>query len=262
MKKIYSFFLIATMMVLLKIYFSFQEASTSLGNEQAKIARAAATPALSLSSIADQQSTKTIQARSPASIGKWKSLAAAFRHLKKIESCLELACAYPDNDPRQYGLAVAQHLAGELVSLSSFLELQSLAVYDQYLPLILHYAQFEDGYVQEAALHLLSRTSPSAESLEVLNRIFIDCRNPHIAKQVMSEWLKYRDQYDSWQTIKKTIFSQLFYGSITTKSAMVDQLRPYVTTEDRETLIQLQKQFPVGTPIYLSLGSILERLHG
>ena len=265
MKKLLGFFFISTFILLVvmvirfdikfdaPINFSTHKASTANGDEQAKIAGEDAIIPLPSSSIPK---------RAPAAAGApGVSAKSIMGNLLSIENCFESKCNYPDHDPRLYALSVNQHLAKELIKLNDLLSQEPTASYDRFLPVIHHFILSDDGYVQEAALELLSHTAINEQSFALLHQAFDDSRDPHIAKQIAAEWLKYRSSAEDRLRIKETLLRSLVQGSIAVRSISADQLIHFVTPDDLEQIEAIQKRFPQGSPIFKSLGSVIERAH-
>lgn len=241
-----SFFTILVSFIIVMIIFSRERTSTPLLDEQAKKAKRGGT--LSLSST----SSPATPSRSPA---------ASIKPLRllQIERCLDGGCDFPDTDPRAYALAVNRRLADELKQMGEEWE-RAQDYFDSYLPLIQSYLLYQDGFVQEAALELLSRTHPSDDSFELLLKIIQDSNDPHIAKQTLQELMKYRSDLHKVSSIKEMLFSRLLSGSISVKQVYADSLVNFSSLEDYDRLGKIRDNFPIGTPLYLSIGSAIERL--
>lgn len=247
MKKIIA----ALLTLLLMIYiFSPTKTSTPSLDEQAKKAEKGLHTALSPTfSISTQK-------RQPASIIK---SASTFKEVFDLEKCLEGGCTYPQTDPRSYELAVYRDMAAKLRSMGESLGDDSKE-FDNHLLSILHFLEIPDGFVQEAALELLSRTTPTEESFEALQGMMQRGVDPLITGQIISEFEKYKSDSQKRASIEEVLLFSLERGPISSRSVIADRMLPFIQRESVEALKSILAKLPKKTPLSKSVASVIERV--
>ncbi|MCK5882620.1 MAG: hypothetical protein KAG61_02940 [Bacteriovoracaceae bacterium] len=192
------------------------------------------------------QSTLPAKTRDIASI-MGPSKKGIISSIKNIERCLVESCSYPDNDSREYELSVYRDLNKKIINLYRIV-LDDGVEAEAISKLARHYLTFEDGYVKEGALNLMSTQPPSMLSFNALKKNVFKFHDPLIAQQGMAELLKYRKHYPS--EVTSVLVDVLRTGGISVREAVSKDLASFITAKNLPKFISVRSRYQSGSVVY------------
>src|SRR5665213_483538 len=121
---------------------------------------------------------------------------AEFRiELKRINMCYAGDCNYPKTDARSYELAVGQDLKKMLFQMAEWVRSEGIA-HPEISEIARRYVSSEDGFVQAAALDLLSTQGPNGDNLEAILTNVVAGYDSELIEHAMLELERYTSRTD------------------------------------------------------------------
>ncbi len=151
--------------------------------------------------------------------------------LTKLESCYETDdCNFPNNDPREYGMAIGLAIQTELHSLYNKVENKNLTN-DAISQLARHYLSTPDGHIKEEALLILT-TQPTSEAnlYSILNDI-LNYHDADLTDMAMNELARYKNSEYS-ATINDYLKKNLLTGSHFTSLTIAKSISLFLSDDN------------------------------
>lgn len=146
--------------------------------------------------------------------------------LDRLKTCYGRACAYPVSDPRSYELAVGQDLKKVLFQMAEWVRSEGIDAHEV-SEKAREFLTSDDGFVQSAALDLISTQRPSADNLDAILANVLAGYDSELIEHAMLELERYesRAEYDK---IDQALAQALTTGAPFVAREVSEHLTPFV----------------------------------
>lgn len=204
-------------------------------------------PAASLSaSSSGEDSTDSLTIR---------SISQAEEEVSRLSACYEGGCAYPETDPASYEFAVGQDMRKTLLGLRD-LAVREHKVDGEAALIARRQLENSDGYVQEAAISVLSTQPPNIDNLEAILAHVIGGFDENLVPAAMQELARYQGS-DERNKIWQALSDAMLTGSPMVGRAITEHISVFLHEDEYRWLATLRQDLPEGSIIRANVDGLL-----
>ncbi len=176
--------------------------------------------------------------------------------LKELKLCLsEQNCDFPQNDPKQYDIEVNQEIANQLTKLKEFttdLELQN-----QILNIATSEFQSENGYVQQAALEIMSQLPIGLVAINAIESGLDNSSNPRIVEMSIEELKRYKNT-DYQDQVSKMMSNMITNTGVFAAKSASDAVFSFITDQNLYQFESLYQKLAENTTVAKNIKAAID----
>jgi hypothetical protein len=166
--------------------------------------------------------------------------------LHRLQDCYASQnCNFPQTDPRSYELALGQALRAELIRFRERYRTEPAARADLELAARTYIRSF-DGFVQEAALSILSDLPPSQENLQALVAGLQGAADADLIGEALPELKRYMGS-ESEPLVHQFLSGTISTGAHFSSQKASENILPFVNEKSYPVYVETLRRLPPGT---------------
>jgi hypothetical protein len=188
-----------------------------------------------------------------------KKISFSIGKVKKIKSCLQKDCDYPDNDPREYSLSVYKDMSQKISTYRAFWIKNWRLFSDSQKSNILDFLKEDDGFVKKEMLDLLN-TLPKDEASEHVDLVLdhvVDYHDSNLIPDAL-KFLKKTLNPNTEQTLSKRLSRAVSQGSPHVAQAVSKGVSSFISERTAQQYKDILKTLPEASPEKGQLSSALD----
>lgn len=201
--------------------------------------------------------------RKPASLAPTRevrklpdSVSEFVEELNRLKQCSEGNCIYPRTDARSYDFALAQDIKQTLFRFSEWVRNEKLESREAG-EVAREFLAFDDGFVQSAALDLMSTQPPNQDNRDAILHEVIDGHDSELIEQAMLELERYTAS-DDRRIINQAFGKALMTGAPYVARAVSANIGPFVDARSFHFFESVLSQLPENSIYAEKLESSLD----
>jgi hypothetical protein len=189
---------------------------------------------------------KTSEVKSAVQAADGQAPGHRLEALRRLQDCYASQnCNFPQTDPRSYELALGQALRAELIHFRERYRAEPAARADLELAARTYIRSF-DGFVQEAALNILSDLPPSQENLQALVAGLQGAADADLIGEALPELKRYMGS-ESEPLVHQFLSGTISTGAHFSSQKASENILPFVNEKSYPVYEETLRRLPPGT---------------